>query len=99
MFYSTKHNCLHSQAFDTHHALTSQRSTLSGSSVGIQGLTGNRLFLQATIYLDLILINTIKFPVNMPSINRLIDGIQSKKYKESLIVAIVVGILICFTLW
>lgn len=36
---------------------------------------------------------------NIPSFNRLIDGIQRKKYKESLIVALVVGILICFTLW
>jgi len=36
---------------------------------------------------------------NMPSFNRLIDGIQRKKYRESLILAIVIGVLICFTIW
>lgn len=36
---------------------------------------------------------------NIPSFNRLIDGIQRKKYKESLIVALFVGVLISLTLW
>ncbi len=36
---------------------------------------------------------------NLPSFSRLIDGIQRKKYRESLVVALVVGLLICFTLY
>jgi hypothetical protein len=36
---------------------------------------------------------------SVPSFNRLIDGIQRKKTRESMIVAIVVGLLICFSLW
>lgn len=36
---------------------------------------------------------------NIPSFGRLIDGIQRKKYKESLAVALFVAVLICFTLW
>ena len=36
---------------------------------------------------------------NMPTYNRLIDGIQKKKYREALIVAVVIGILVCFTIW
>ena len=36
---------------------------------------------------------------NIPSFGRLIDGIQRKKYKESLVVALFVAVLICFTLW
>ena len=35
----------------------------------------------------------------VPTFNRLIDGIQRKKYKESLIVAVVIGFLLCFTIW
>lgn len=36
---------------------------------------------------------------NIPSFGRLIEGIQRKRYKESLVVALVVAVLICFTLW
>ena len=36
---------------------------------------------------------------SMPSFNRLIDGIQRKKYRESFILAVVVGVLVCFSLW
>jgi Golgi SNAP receptor complex protein 1 len=36
---------------------------------------------------------------NVPSFNRLIDGIQKKKYRESLIVALFAGFLICFSIW
>lgn len=36
---------------------------------------------------------------NVPSFNRLIDGIQRKKTRETLIIAVVVGILVCFTIW
>lgn len=36
---------------------------------------------------------------NVPSFGRLIDGIQRKKYKESLVVAFVVALLICFSIW
>lgn len=65
-----------SQAFETRNALTSQRTTLSGVTGGLHGLSAN-----------------------MPSFNRLIDGIQRKKYKESLVVALLIGVLICFTFW
>jgi hypothetical protein len=34
-----------------------------------------------------------------PSFNRLIDGISKKKLKESLIVAVFTGILLCFCVW
>eukprot|EP00605_Chrysophyceae_sp_TOSAG23-4_P000196 GSChrysophyteH1.ASY1.ANO1.232.1 assembled CDS len=36
---------------------------------------------------------------NLPSFNRLIDGISRKKLKESIIVAVFTGILLCFTIW
>lgn len=36
---------------------------------------------------------------NVPSLGRLIDGIQRKKYRESLVVAFIVAILLCFTIW
>lgn len=36
---------------------------------------------------------------NVPTFNRLIDGIQRKKTRESVIVAVVLGVLACFTIW
>jgi Golgi SNAP receptor complex protein 1 len=36
---------------------------------------------------------------SMPGIGRLIDGIQKKKFRESLVVALVVAVLLCFTVW
>ena len=36
---------------------------------------------------------------SVPSFNRLIDGIQKRKYRESLIVACVVAVLLCFSIW
>jgi len=36
---------------------------------------------------------------NVPSFNRLIDGISHKKLKESVIVALFTGVLLCFTVW
>ena len=36
---------------------------------------------------------------NVPSFNRLIDGINKKRTRESVIVAIVIAVLLCFTIW
>lgn len=36
---------------------------------------------------------------NVPSFNRLIDGIQKKKTRESMIVALVIAFLTCFCIW
>ena len=36
---------------------------------------------------------------NVPSFARLIDGIQKKKGRESMIVSVVIGILLCITIW
>ena len=36
---------------------------------------------------------------NVPSFARLIDGIQKKKGRESTIVSVVIGILLCITIW
>jgi hypothetical protein len=36
---------------------------------------------------------------NVPSLNRLIEGIQKKKHREKAIIAVVIGLLICFSLW
>jgi Golgi SNAP receptor complex protein 1 len=36
---------------------------------------------------------------NVPTFNRLIDGIQRKKTRESIIVAVVIGLLACFLIW
>lgn len=36
---------------------------------------------------------------SMPAIGKLIDGIQKKKFRESLVVALVVAVLLCFTVW
>ena len=36
---------------------------------------------------------------NVPGFGRLIDGIQRKKFRESLVIAVVVAILICFAIW
>jgi uncharacterized membrane protein YidH (DUF202 family) len=35
----------------------------------------------------------------VPSFNRLIDGIQRKKLRESLAIALLVALLICLTIW
>ncbi len=36
---------------------------------------------------------------SVPGIGRLIEGIQKKKYRETLIIGVVVAILVCFTIW
>eukprot|EP01041_Mallomonas_annulata_P004096 gene4096-8144_t len=36
---------------------------------------------------------------NIPTFNRLIDGVQRKKYRESLVVALFVGCILCFSIW
>ena len=36
---------------------------------------------------------------NVPGIGKLIEGIQKKKYKESLTIALVIAVLLCFTVW
>lgn len=36
---------------------------------------------------------------NVPTFNRLIDGIQRKKTRESVIVAVFIGMLLCLTIW
>lgn len=36
---------------------------------------------------------------NVPSIGRIIDGIQKKKSREFTIIAIVVALLLCFIIW
>lgn len=36
---------------------------------------------------------------NVPGIGKLIDGISKKKYRETIIVALAVSVLICFTIW
>lgn len=36
---------------------------------------------------------------NVPGFGRLIDGIQRKKSYEQIIIAVVIGILLCFTIW
>ena len=38
-------------------------------------------------------------PANVPSFSRLIDGIQRKKYRESLAVAGFVACILCFCIW
>jgi hypothetical protein len=36
---------------------------------------------------------------NVPGFGRLIDGIQRKKSRETMIIALVVGALCCFVIW
>lgn len=36
---------------------------------------------------------------NVPGIGQLIDGIQKKKFRETIIVTLVVASLLCFTIW
>ena len=36
---------------------------------------------------------------NVPSIGRIIDGIQKKKSREFTVIAIVVALLLCFIIW
>jgi ammonia channel protein AmtB len=36
---------------------------------------------------------------NVPGFGRLIDGIQRKKSYEQIIIAVVIGVLLCFTIW
>jgi len=35
----------------------------------------------------------------VPGFGRLIDGIQRKKFRESLVIAVVVALLICIAIW
>ena len=36
---------------------------------------------------------------NVPSFNRLIDGVQKKKMRESVILACIIAFLVCFVIW
>lgn len=36
---------------------------------------------------------------NVPGFGRLIDGIQRKKSRETMVIALVVGVLLCFVIW
>lgn len=36
---------------------------------------------------------------NVPSFGRLIDGIQKKKSRETMVVAVVIGLLVCVAIW
>lgn len=36
---------------------------------------------------------------NVPGIGKLIEGIQKKKYKESLTIALVIALILCFIVW
>jgi hypothetical protein len=36
---------------------------------------------------------------NVPGFGRLIEGIQRKKSRETMIISVVVGILVCITIW
>ena len=35
----------------------------------------------------------------VPTFNSLIDGIQRKKYRESLVIAVIVALILCFSVW
>ena len=39
------------------------------------------------------------YTANVPSFARLIDGIQKKKSRESMVLSVVIGILLCITIW
>lgn len=65
-----------SQAFETKSNLANQRSTLLGSSIGLNNISAN-----------------------VPSFRRLIDNIQRKKTKETMIIGIVIATILCFTIW
>ena len=41
----------------------------------------------------------VVFAANVPGFGRLIDGIQRKKSTEQIIIAVVIGVLVCFTIW
>jgi hypothetical protein len=36
---------------------------------------------------------------NVPGIGKLIEGIQKKKYKETMTIGAVIAVLVCFLLW
>ena len=36
---------------------------------------------------------------NVPSFQRLIEGVQRKKTRETMLVSLFVGVLLCFTIW
>lgn len=36
---------------------------------------------------------------SVPGISRIIDGIQKKKFRESLVLTLVIATLICFAIW
>ena len=39
------------------------------------------------------------YTANVPSFARLMDGIQKKKSRESMVLSVVIGILLCITIW
>ena len=41
----------------------------------------------------------VYWAANVPGFGRLIDGIQRKKFRESLVIAVVVALLICIAIW
>lgn len=59
------------------------RSSLSSQRGSLTGASGSLSGLSA----------------RMPTFNSLIDGIQRKKFRESMIIGIIISLLLCFSLW
>lgn len=95
-----------SQAFDTKNSLIGQRNSLLGSAGGLSNLTGtHNIFIIFLLYYNIIYIFALNINyknvilANVPGFGRLIDGIQRKKSSEQLVIAIVIGLLVCITIW
>lgn len=87
-----------------------QRNSLVGSSGGLSSLTGIlmydmahcitfRSFSHSAHNEKLCRACCYHFAANVPGFGRLIDGIQRKKSRETMVIAVVVGILLCITIW
>ena len=68
---------------DYHSQAFETKNSLTGQRASLTGSSGGLSNLTA----------------NVPGFGRLIDGIQRKKSRETMIIAVVVGVLCCFVIW
>ena len=85
-------------------SLLRERSSISSSMRGINDLLSNAMDAKTSLLGQRQTLSGASSSLrgllaNVPSFNKLIDGIKRKKYRDHLILSVVIAILCCFTLY
>ncbi len=103
LFQSSKN--LHGEDMDSSVAkILRERSTIAASMKSINDVISQAFEARSSLLGQRASISSASsglggLTANVPSFARLIDGIQKKKGRESTIVSVVIGILLCITIW